>query len=75
MGQTMNQDGKPNEEALQPIYFRITVDGLRAEISTGEFISVNNWNRPKSRAKGAGEKAQIINTTLDRYLSDAKKAS
>ena len=61
-------------EKLYPIYFRITVDGIRAEISTGEFIGSEDWNRPKSRAKGFSEKAQLINAKLDLDLSKAKKA-
>lgn len=68
------QDAKPCEEMLLSIYFRITVDGLRAEISTGEFISTKKWDRHKSKVKGPGEISQIINARLYTLLSKAKQA-
>lgn len=62
------------EEVSMQIYFRITVEGIRAEISTGEFVSLNKWDRHKSRVKGGGEKARIINARLDTFLANAKRA-
>jgi site-specific recombinase XerD len=64
----------PGEEKLLPIYFRITVNGVRAEIATGELITAGSWNAPKNRAKGFSERAQLINAKLDLELSKAKKA-
>jgi len=69
----LHDQDKNHSEILLPIYFRITVAGQRAEISTGESTTVANWNGPKNRVKG-GEKTKVINARLDSFLSDAKIA-
>lgn len=65
---------KPNE-ALLPIYFRITVEGLRAEFSTSELATIDTWNQGKGRLKGTSERVQIVNARLDSFLMKAKKAA
>ena len=51
-----------------PIYFRITVEGQRAEISTGETTTTDNWNQAKGKIKGNSETVRIINARLDSFL-------
>lgn len=58
-----------------PIYFRITVEGQRAEISTGETTTTDNWNQAKGKIKGNSETVRIINARLDSFLNTAKKAA
>jgi Arm DNA-binding domain len=53
----LNLTGKLNGTSL-PIYFRITVDGKRAELSTGETTSSDNWNQARNRLKGNSEKVK-----------------
>ena len=72
--ESITRETNPVEEVSLQIYFRITVEGIRAEISTGEFVSLNKWDRHKSRVKGGGEKARIINARLDTFLANAKRA-
>lgn len=71
---TVMQHTSKQNDSLLPIYFRITVNGQRAEISTGESTTSDQWSQPKNRVKGYGEKIQIINARLDSLLIKAKKA-
>lgn len=47
-----------------PISMRITVDGKRAEISTGKKVLPEKWNTNSGRLKGNGEEARVINRHL-----------
>lgn len=47
------------------IYMRITVDGLRKEISTGRKIEPERWNANSGRAIGAKEEIKALNAFLD----------
>ena len=48
-----------------PIYARITINGKRAEISTGKSVIIENWLANAGRVKGSNEEARTIN----RYLA------
>ena len=47
-----------------PISARITVDGKRAEISTGKKVLAERWSVSSGKVKGNGEEARIINNHL-----------
>ena len=56
---------KAYENGEIPIYLRITVDGQRAEISTGRFAHPDHWNSAAGRLKGKTEAARSFNAYLD----------
>lgn len=57
---------KMNKKGEVPIYARVTVNGKRAEIATGEKISPERWSSKSGSVKGNREDARMINSTLDR---------
>ena len=48
-----------------PIYMRITVDGIRKEISTGSQCDQDRWNANAGRVNGSKEDAKRLNEYLD----------
>lgn len=48
-----------------PIVARITVNGKRAELTTGKKIDPEKWNINSGRVRGNGEGARIINRQLN----------
>jgi len=46
------------------IYLRITIDGKRAELSTGKSVERNAWMSRTGRAKGFSQKAKRLNNEL-----------
>lgn len=48
-----------------PIYLRITVNGKRAEFSTGKDVDLSKWNSAQNRLKGNSEEARTINKYFD----------
>jgi len=46
------------------ICLRITVDGKRAELSTGKLIERNSWMQRAGRAKGSSQNAKRLNNEL-----------
>lgn len=48
------------------IYARVTVNGKRAEIATGEKVHPDRWNVSTGSVKGNREDVRRINSTLDR---------
>lgn len=54
---------------LSPIYARITVDGIRAEISLKRTIAYDAWDNVKGRAKGTKAEAKTLNAYLDHVKS------
>lgn len=57
---------KINKNGDTPIYARVTVDGKRAEITTGEKINPERWATKSGSVKGNREDARTINSALDR---------
>lgn len=51
--------------AKVPIYLRITVNGKRAEFSTGKNVVLDKWCSIQSRQKGSSEEARTLNKYLD----------
>ncbi|NEW79189.1 MAG: site-specific integrase [Gelidibacter sp.] len=47
------------------IYFRITVNGRRSELSIRRKIDINKWNTQAGKAKGHSEESQKINQFID----------
>ena len=45
-----------------PIYLRITVNGKRAEFSTGKDVEISKWSSAQNRLKGNSEEARAINS-------------
>ena len=56
---------KAKSNSRIPIYLRITVDGKRAEFSTGKDVDINKWSSELSRLKGNSEEARIVNKHFD----------
>ena len=55
---------KPNNFGQVPIYFRVTVNGVRFEMSTTKFIEPVKWSTSTSKVKGLSEEANLINSYL-----------
>ena len=47
-----------------PIWVRITVNGIRAEMSIKRNITPNDWSSDKGQAKGTKEETQNINHNI-----------
>jgi len=64
---------KKTADGKIPIYCRITVNGLRAEISTGKKIEAAKWATDPGIAKGSTAEAQSINKELNKIKADLQK--
>lgn len=56
---------KTNAAGLIPIYLRITIDGVRLEISSKRFVMPEKWSKEQNRMKGNSEEARSLNAYLD----------
>lgn len=56
---------KASTSGLVPIYLRITVDGVRIEISSKRFIMPEKWSQEQCRMSGNSEEARSLNSYLD----------
>ena len=56
---------KAKNNSRVPIYLRITVNGKRAEFSTGKDVEISKWSSAQNRLKGNSEEARTINKYLD----------
>jgi site-specific recombinase XerD len=59
---------KKNRDFIEgelPVYMRITVDGIFAEISTKRKCDCNNWNVTAGRMSGKSDTARTFNAYLD----------
>ena len=59
------KSSKSAKNGLVPIYLRITIDGVRIELSTSKFIEAFKWNSVSGRLKGNSEETRTINSYLD----------
>lgn len=59
------KSSKSSKNGLTPIYLRITIDGIRIELSTSKFIESSKWNSISGRVKGNTEEARTLNGYLD----------
>ena len=60
---------KATVDGLVPIYYRVTIDGQRIELSTQRYIQPDKWSTEGNRAKGTTAEAKEINTYLDAIKS------
>lgn len=65
---------KKGSDGKSPIYCRITIEGKRAEFSTGKRIEEGNWQTKPRVAKGKGEEVMHINKELTKIKSDLLRA-
>lgn len=56
---------KSKANSRVPIYMRITVDGKRAEFSTGKSVDITKWSSLQNRLKGNSEEARTLNRHFD----------
>ncbi len=56
---------KAKSNSLVPVYLRITVNGKRAEFSTGKDVDINKWSSLISRLRGSSEEVRFINKHFD----------
>lgn len=56
---------KTSISGLVPIYLRITIDGVRLEISSKRFVMPEKWSKEQNRMKGNSEEARSLNAYLD----------
>ena len=59
------QNRAKTKNGLAPIYVRVTINGKRAEISTGTSYPIDNWDGKSSRAMGRSAGARSLNNKLD----------
>ena len=59
------KSAKASKKGLYPIYQRITINGIRIELSTSKFVDKTKWNKEAGRIKGNSEEARLINSYLD----------
>ena len=60
---------KNYEDGPMPIYLRITVNGKRAETTSGRECLPGNWNSTSGRLRGTKEEAKSFNAYLDNLQS------
>ncbi|MDP9047789.1 MAG: Arm DNA-binding domain-containing protein, partial [Bacteroidota bacterium] len=65
---------KNYQEGLLPIYIRITVNGQRAELTSGRECAPDNWNVASGRLKGTREETKTLNAYLDNIQSQIYEA-
>jgi site-specific recombinase XerD len=61
-------------KGLVPIYLRITVDGQRAEVTTGRDCDPEKWNSSSGRANGTKEVIKTLNAYLDNLQAKVYEA-
>lgn len=59
------KSAKVSKNGLVPIYLRITVDGVRIEMSTSRYVEKSKWSVEGNKMKGNSEVARTINSYLD----------
>lgn len=64
---------KTNSKGKAPIYARITVNGQRTELATGERIEPERWNAKTGSVRGNQEEARRINALLDQIRTKIRK--
>jgi len=65
---------KKHQNGLVPIYLRITVNGKRAETSTGRECEPTLWNSTAGRFKGTKEEIKSFNAYLDNLQAQVYEA-
>jgi hypothetical protein len=65
---------KNYENGRVPIYLRITVNGKRAETTSGRECEPSLWNSVAGRFKGTKEEIKSLNAYLDKLQSQVYEA-
>ena len=65
---------KNYQSGLVPIYMRITVNGRRAETTSGRECDPSGWNNIAGRLKGTKEEARSFNAYLDNLQAQVYEA-
>jgi len=58
------KESRTDSKGYSPVYLRLTVNGKRAEMSTGIKLLPSFWDRVSERASGRSEEARVINSRL-----------
>lgn len=56
---------KIDNNGKAPIYVRITIDGIRSELSIKRSIEIERWNTEAGKVKGNTEEVKSVNTYID----------
>ncbi len=56
---------KIDNNGQAPIYVRITIDGIRSELSIKRSIEIERWNTEAGKVKGNTEEVKSVNTYID----------
>ncbi|QEM05962.1 site-specific integrase [Mucilaginibacter rubeus] len=67
---------KTNVEGLAPVYLRITVDGVRIEVSSKRYVNPDKWNTNGQKLTGNSEEVKSINAylkTLEHQVYDVHR--
>jgi len=67
---------KTNAEGLAPVYLRITVDGVRIEVSSKRYVNPDKWNTNGQKLTGNNEDVKSINAylkTLEHQVYDVHR--
>ncbi|MET3609418.1 site-specific recombinase XerD [Mucilaginibacter rubeus] len=67
---------KTNAEGLAPVYLRITVDGVRIEVSSKRYVNPDKWNTNGQKLAGNSEDVKSINAylkTLEHQVYDVHR--
>ncbi len=58
---------KPDKPGRCTIYFRVTIDGRRAQMSTHRKIEVSHWNSRSGKVKSTNPVGKDLNLYLKKY--------
>ena len=67
------RNGRKNRKDKYPVYLRITVGGIRAEIATNVSVYIEKWNVAKGRLSGTIEDTRRCNLLLDNFEHKARE--
>ena len=59
------KSSKSAKNGLIPIYLRITINGVRIELSTSKFIDPVKWNSVSGKVKVTSEETRTLNSYLE----------
>lgn len=59
------KSAKATKNGLLPIYLRITINGIRIELSTSRYVEKSKWNNAAGKLKGNSDETRLINSHLD----------
>lgn len=71
--QCMIRSERKNRKELYPVYLRITVGGIRAEIATNVMVARDKWNATKGRLNGTVSDTRQANQQLDNFEHRARE--